>query len=165
MRPFDMVVSRAGLRFRGRRFPCVLGRGGVTLKKTEGDGATPTGTHKIVGMLYRPDRMPPPAEWAKPILPRDRWCDEPNHSDYNLMVRAPTDASNETLRRADPLYDLIFILDWNWPVAEPGRGSAIFVHRWRRSGFPTAGCVGLRPEHLFWIAARVGRGTRLVVRP
>ena len=43
----------------GRRFACSVGRGGIIAadKKREGDGGTPAGTHKIVGMLYRPDRM------------------------------------------------------------------------------------------------------------
>ena len=43
-------------------------------------------------------------------------------------------AENERLRRADPLYDLVILTDWNWPSAERGRGSAIFMHRWRRGG-------------------------------
>jgi L,D-peptidoglycan transpeptidase YkuD (ErfK/YbiS/YcfS/YnhG family) len=46
----------------------------------------------------------------------------------------------------------------------PGRGSAIFVHRWRGPVQPTAGCVALRPDHLRWVAARIAPGTRLVVR-
>jgi L,D-peptidoglycan transpeptidase YkuD (ErfK/YbiS/YcfS/YnhG family) len=45
--------------------------------------------HRIVGMLYRPDRMAPPADWALPIGPGDLWSDDPEDPDYNLMVRAP----------------------------------------------------------------------------
>ncbi len=79
------------------------------------------------------------------------------------MVRAPLAANHETLRRADPLYDIVLITDWNWPQAERGRGSGIFVHAWRRPGYATAGCVALAPQDLRWIVARIGFQTRLVV--
>jgi L,D-peptidoglycan transpeptidase YkuD (ErfK/YbiS/YcfS/YnhG family) len=69
------------------------------------------------------------------------------------------------LRRADPLYDLVLITDWNWPQAVRGRGSCIFVHRWRRPGYPTAGCIGLRPDHLLRIARQITFGARLIVPP
>lgn len=164
MTPLDMVVGPTGLRFSGRQFPCVVGRGGITGDKCEGDGATPRGTHRIVGLLYRPDRMARPTDWAVPIGPGDLWSDDPTHEDYNLMVRAPYAHSHEHLRRSDPLYDLVLITDWNWPRAEQGKGSAIFIHRWRRPGYPTEGCVGLRPEHLTWIAPRIRYATRLIVR-
>ena len=135
----------------------------MTGAKREGDGATPRGIHHITGVLYRPDRIPRPAPWAIPIRPGDLWSDDPRDPEYNRMVRAPHGFSHEVLRRADPLYDLVMLSDWNWPDAEPERGSAIFVHRWRALGYPTAGCVGLRPADLSWVAARCLPGTRLVV--
>jgi L,D-peptidoglycan transpeptidase YkuD (ErfK/YbiS/YcfS/YnhG family) len=152
-----------GLRFMGGIYPCVLGRGGVSRDKREGDGATPAGHHRIVGCLYRPDRLARPCDWAVPIRPGDVWCDDPGHEDYNLMVRAPHAAGHEALRRADPLYDIVLITDWNWPRAERGRGSAIFLHGWRRPGYPTAGCIALAPETLRRIVARIRHGTRLIV--
>lgn len=160
----DIVVSPSGVRFLNRHFPCTVGRGGITDTKKEGDGATPRGTHRIVGLLYRPDRMAKPTDWAVPIRPRDLWSDDAGDQDYNLMVRAPYPHSHEALRRADPMYDLILITDWNWPRAEKGRGSAIFIHQWRRPGFPTAGCVAFSRSNLKWIAQRITYGTRLIVR-
>ena len=158
-----MVLRPAGLWFQGRRVPCTIGRGGVARRKREGDGATPAGTHRIVGLLYRPDRVAAPTDWAVPIRPGDLWCDDPGHPDYNLMVRAPFAGSAEALWRADRLYDLVLVTDWNWPVAEPGRGSAIFLHRWRRPGAPTEGCVAFDPGVLAWIARRITPWTRLIV--
>jgi L,D-peptidoglycan transpeptidase YkuD (ErfK/YbiS/YcfS/YnhG family) len=158
-----MVLTRQGLRFQGRLFPCTIGRGGVTRRKREGDGCTPAGVHDIVGCLYRPDRMLRPVNWALPIGPADLWSDDVRDPDYNLMVRAPHAFSHERLRRADPLYDLILLTDWNWPQSVPGRGSAIFLHRWRRPGAPTAGCVALAPQDLLWIVRRLKHGVRLVV--
>ncbi|NAZ36719.1 L,D-transpeptidase family protein [Rubellimicrobium sp. CFH 75288] len=159
-----MVLSPRGLRAFGRLLPCTRGRGGVSGDKREGDGCTPRGVHAIVGMLYRPDRIRRPADWAVPIRPRDLWSDDPRDADYNLMVRAPHPFSAERLRRADPLYDLVILTGWNWPRAERGRGSAIFLHRWRRPGAPTAGCVALDPRDLRWLARRIRHRTRLVVR-
>ncbi|MCB4378864.1 L,D-transpeptidase family protein [Synechococcus sp. MU1644] len=163
MTPRDMVVTSRGMRFAGRWFPCTIGKGGISDTKREGDGATPRGCHRIVGMLYRPDRMAPPTDWAVPIRPGDLWSDDSDDDDYNQMVRAPYAPSHERLRRADPLYDLVILTDWNWPYAVKGRGSAIFMHRWRRPGYPTEGCIGLRPDDLRWIALRIGYETRLIV--
>lgn len=165
MKPADLVVTPMGLRFLGRLFPCSIGRSGIVAArdKREGDGATPAGVHRLVGMLYRPDRMARPTDWALPIGPADLWSDDPADPDYNLMVRAPHGFGHERLRRADPMYDLIVITDWNWPHAEPGRGSAIFIHQWRRPGAPTAGCVALARRDLLWIAPRITYQTRLIV--
>lgn len=163
MRPTDLVLTPTHLRFLNRRFPCTIGRGGVVADKREGDGGTPRGVHDLVGMLYRPDRIAKPADWAVPIRPGDLWSDDPRHEDYNLMVRVPYPHSHEVLRRADPLYDLVVLTDWNWPRATRGAGSAIFIHQWRRPGFPTAGCVGLSRADLHWIAPRIRIGTRLIV--
>ncbi|NCO86939.1 MAG: L,D-transpeptidase family protein [Rhodobacterales bacterium] len=163
MKAADLVVTPMGLRFLGRQFPCTIGRSGVTDAKREGDGATPRGTHRLVGMLYRPDRIARPADWAVPIRPGDLWSDDPRDEDYNLMVRAPYPHSHEVLRRADPLYDLVILTGWNWPYARRGAGSAIFVHQWRRPGAPTAGCIGLPRAALHWIAPRIRHATRLVV--
>ena len=164
MTPADLVVSPTGLRFMNRHFACTVGRGGVTDDKREGDGATPRGTHRIIGMLYRPDRIAPPTPWAVPILPGDLWSDDPKAHDYNQMVRAPYLYSHENLRRPDPLYDLVLLTDWNWPYAINNRGSAIFIHQWRRHCFPTAGCIGLNRRDLHWIAPRITPESRLIVR-
>lgn len=159
----DLRLTPMGLRFGQVTYPCTIGRGGLTHDKREGDGATPHGSHRIAGLLYRPDRIARPAPWAVPIRPGDLWSDDPARGDYNLMVRAPYDGSHETMRRADPLYDLVMVVDWNWPIATPGRGSAIFIHRWRRPGYPTEGCIALRPDHLRQLAAQVPPGTRVRV--
>lgn len=163
MTPQDLVVTPTGVRFLGRVFPNTIGRGGITDDKREGDGATPRGVHRLVGMLYRPDRIAQPADWALPIGPSDLWSDDPAHEDYNQMVRAPYPHSHEKLRRADPMYDLVILTDWNWPYAEKGKGSAIFIHQWRRPGFPTAGCIGFSRRDLYWIAPRITYETRLIV--
>ena len=133
-------------------------------RKREGDGDTTRGVNHITGMLYRPDRIARPFAWAIPIGPRDLWSDDAKAADYNLMVRAPYGFSHERLRRADSLYDLLLLTDWNWPRATPGHGSAIFIHQWRRPGYPTEGCIALSRPHLHHIASQIIPGTRLLIR-
>lgn len=152
-----------GVRFKGRMIPCSIGKGGISADKREGDGATPVGAHQIVGMLYRPDRIRRPVNWAVPIGPRDLWSDDPELADYNKMVRAPYAGSHEVLRRADPLYDLVLMTDWNWPESAKGHGSAIFLHQWRRPGFGTEGCITFSRVDLLWVAQRIRPQTRVIV--
>lgn len=159
----DLVLTPRGVRFQGKYYPCSIGKGGLSQRKREGDGATPRGVHRIVGMLYRPDRMTRPTDWALPIGPGDLWSDDVAADDYNMMVRVPYPYSHEKLRRADPLYDLVILTDWNWPYAVKGRGSAIFVHQFRRPGYPTEGCVAFSRAHLRQIAAKITYKTRLII--
>lgn len=165
MKSGDLLLTPRGLFFAGRTLPCSVGRGGVRDDKREGDGATPVGHHRIVGLLYRPDRVSSPAPWARPILPGDLWSDASDDPAYNSHVRAPYAPSHEALRRADPLYDLILLTNWNWPDAQPGMGSAIFLHQWRRPGYPTAGCIAMSRADLRWLAERVTPEASLIVPP
>lgn len=164
MTPSDLVLTPRGVRFGGRTFPAAIGRGGVTSDKREGDGATPRGVHRITGLFYRPDRLARPAPWAAPILPGDLWSDDIRDPDYNHLVRAPHGFSHEHMRRADPLYDIVLVTDWNRPAPVPGRGSAIFLHLWRKPRHPTEGCIAFRRDHLVWILHRLSPGARLIVR-
>jgi L,D-peptidoglycan transpeptidase YkuD (ErfK/YbiS/YcfS/YnhG family) len=159
-----MVYSAGRLRHRGQYITATCGRTGITDRKREGDGATPRGVHSIVGLFYRPDRVAAPSDWAQPIYPGDLWCDDPEHLAYNHLCRAPLHASHEHMWRSDPQYDVVLITDWNWPVASPGRGSAIFIHQWRRPGAPTAGCIAMARRDLNWLVARVKPGSRLIIR-
>jgi L,D-peptidoglycan transpeptidase YkuD (ErfK/YbiS/YcfS/YnhG family) len=157
------VLTPTGLRIGNHRHPCTIGRNGVTADKREGDGATPRGALTVTGLLYRPDRIARPVPWARAIRPGDLWSDDPADPLYNRMVRAPRAFSHESLRRADPLYDLVILTDWN-AGGVPGRGSAIFLHQWRRPGFPTAGCIALPRGVLHRLARHLSPGSRIVVR-
>jgi L,D-peptidoglycan transpeptidase YkuD (ErfK/YbiS/YcfS/YnhG family) len=151
----DLVLTKLGIRFQNRLIPCSIGRGGITTDKREGDGATPAGKHRIMGLYYRPDRLPAPAPWAIPIRPFDLWSDDINDPAYNHLARVPHPFSHESLRRADPLYNMILITDWNWPRAIPGKGSAIFLHIWRKPHHPTEGCVAFSRTNLHRIIQHI----------
>jgi len=163
-----MVVTRQGARYLGRRIPCAIGRGGITTDKREGDAPTPPGPLRLMRAGYRADRMARPqtrgAFHLRAIGPADLWSDDPADPAYNHTVRAPHPFSHERLRRADPLYDVFIITDWNWPNATPGKGSAIFVHNWRKPRYPTEGCIAFAPADLRWIIAHWQPGARIIVK-
>lgn len=99
----DMVVTRwGGARFMGRRFPCSIGRGGISGTKQEGDGVTPPAGiwHLLGGGGFRADRrLPPHAPFlVRAIGPADIWSDDPpTDPAYNQGLRAmptPPSATN-----------------------------------------------------------------------
>ena len=159
----NLILTPLGLRVADKLFPCVVGKNGITNRKRESDGKTPIGEHQIVGMLYRPDRISRPRSWALPIRPRDIWSDDLKDPDYNLMGTMPTLFNHEKLFRPDHLYDLVILTDWNWPYAIKGRGSAIFIHLWRKNGYPTEGCIGLSKENLLKVAKFIDFGSQLII--
>lgn len=156
--------SRGSLWWRGRGYPCALGREGVlpAAHKREGDGASPAGLYPLLGLYYRADRL----DWAKPGpqaaaqtgLPAQAigadlaWCDDPECADYNSAVTLPHSGSSENLRRSDGLYDLLVITGHNQHPAIAGWGSAIFLHIARDDFPPTRGCVAIARNVLLDLA-------------
>lgn len=167
-----VVVTRSpGARSVGRlragaiTLPCVLGSGGLSRRKREGDGATPIGCFALKGGFFRPDRGPrPPSRLAlRPSRTDDGWCDDPASGRYNRAVRLPFSSGHERLWRDDRLYDCGLVLDYNLGRPRKGRGSAIFLHVMAEAGTPTAGCVALRPGDLRRLLPRLSRHCRVVI--
>lgn len=162
----DLVVFRSGrARFGGAAYPCAIGRGGFVGQKREGDGAAPFGRFALEQVYYRPDRLEPPATMlpVSPIRPWHGWSDDPEDAAYNQLVRRPWSFSHERLWRADPLYDLIAVLDINRRPARPGGGSALFLHVWRGPRRPTAGCIAFRRADLLDILRGWRPGARVAI--
>ena len=145
--------------------PCALGRGGPTRHKHEGDGATPVGRHRILGGFYRADRISRPVTRLRltPIRPDDGWCDAPGDRRYNRPVALPYPASHERMWRDDHLYDVVLDLDWNRHPAQPGRGSAIFLHCARAGFRSTEGCVAVDRRAMARLLTRIGPNTAVEV--
>lgn len=146
--------------------PCSLGRSGITHAKREGDGATPAGRHRLIGLFARADRTrmrsaPFPFRLTKPV---DGWCDDPSSDRYNRYVRLPVGASSETLYREDRLYDTVLVLDWNVKPRIRRFGSAIFMHLTREDRGPTAGCIALHPNDMRRLLPRLARRCHIVIR-
>ncbi|MEM9210549.1 MAG: L,D-transpeptidase family protein [Pseudomonadota bacterium] len=166
MKPSDLVVTKWAARYRGRSFSCAIGRGGIGAKLGEGDGVTPVGLYRLCLIGLRPDRVSLYSDVPqRPIGPRDIWSDDPKHDGYNSWQKGPfARFSHEALRRSDHLYDLIGVLDFNWPEASPGAGSAIFLHTWRKPRHPTEGCIAFDPGVVAHICATWDPRARVVIR-
>lgn len=149
------------------RWPCALGRGGISARKREGDGATPLGSFRLLQGYRRRDKFPLMGHAAHLIdlQPDTGWCDAPADANYNRKVRHPYAASAEQLWRSDDLYDCLVVLDYNIRPRMRQRGSAIFLHVARADLAPTEGCVALRKRDLRQLLRYVRPGTRLVVGP
>jgi len=147
--------------------PCKLGNSGIAAGKREGDGATPAGRYGILGGHVRRDRLPLNVLYRglKAIGPRDGWCDDPDSGAYNRPVRLPFRAGHEKMARADRLYDVCLVLDWNIFPRARRRGSAIFMHLTRPDGGGTQGCVALDPATMRRLLGRLRPGTVLRVLP
>ena len=147
--------------------PVAIGRGGIAPKIGEGDGITPIGTFDILGIGWRSDRwdIDAPNIPQQPIGPQAVWSDDPKDPNYNHAAYAQGyPFGHERLCRADPLYDAFGIMDYNYPNAEPGKGSAIFIHVWRKPRHPTEGCIAFDRHDLAYIFANWKPWSQIVIR-
>ncbi len=153
--------TRGRLVFGSLDVPCALGRGGLTHRKREGDGATPVGQFALVSVFYRVDRgARPRTDLPSRALKRtDGWCDDPADGRYNRLVRLPFAGSHEVMWRDDRLYAIVVVLDCNLHPRVRGRGSAIFFHVAREDFPPTEGCVTVAPHVMRRLLAMAGRNT------
>ncbi len=131
----------------------VLGRNGLAPedKKREGDGRTPAGIYKLgpafgyapaigTGLNYRQS------------TDNNFWVDDPASKQYNQWVTGqPAARSFEPMKRSDDLYQYGIVIQYNTNPIVPGRGSAIFLHVWRDSNSPTAGCVAVSKDNILKI--------------
>jgi L,D-peptidoglycan transpeptidase YkuD (ErfK/YbiS/YcfS/YnhG family) len=148
------------------RFPCALGRNGVTYFKKEGDGATPRSQMRILCGFYRADRIPHPQTRIplKKIKPDQGWCDDPAHRLYNRPVTLPFRARHEVLRRDDHAYDIVLDVSWNRAPILKGKGSAIFLHLAREGLTATEGCIALGLKDMKKLLRVISRHRQIRVR-
>ena len=164
-RAIDLVIGQWSARFSGRVMPCAVGRNGLGQKQVEGDKITPFGTFQIEYLWVRRDRISTqfrPKTRATGL--RDQWCEDPDAADYNLPVKSLQRFGSEKLRRPDRLYDVVAVLDYNRNPVIPGKGSAIFLHLWRKPRHPTAGCVAFAEADLAWILQHWTDHSKVIIR-
>lgn len=162
----NIIVKQSGkLYWQGEEFRCAIGKGGVSLDKKEGDGATPAGCFPIREIFYRADRISKPESVfsTRELKPDDGWCDGSNDANYNKHVKLPYPASAENLWREDNLYDVIAVLGYNDDPAVPGKGSAIFMHVAKENYSSTAGCIALKPNDLLKVIKSINKDTLVCV--
>lgn len=165
VRALNMASTRGLLAAGHMRIPCSLGRSGRIPLKREGDGATPVGRWKLVKLLYRADKLPPPrsALAMGPIAAGAGWCETVGDRNYNRSVRIPYPSAHETMRRGDELYDYVVVTSHNMRPRVQGGGSAIFFHLRRGDGGPTAGCIAVSRRDMIKVLALCGPKTELVI--
>ncbi len=160
-----LAPSRGTVVMGNLRFPCALGRGGVTHRKREGDGCTLAGTFGLIRAHYRRDKHPRPRTplALKAIRPNDGWCDAPEDPRYNQPVTLPHRASCERMWRDDDVYDVVIDLAINRRPVIRGRGSALFLHIARPGYTPTQGCIAIAAKHMARLLARTGPRTKIEI--
>lgn len=136
----------------GMTLRCALGKGGVSARKREGDGATPLAVVKPLALYFRRN-CKVSGVWQStllkiPIRADEGWCDAPGDPRYNRPVKLPYHASHEKMMRDDRLYNVCIVLDWNMYPRLWSRGSAIFMHIARPGLKPTEGCIALEPRDM-----------------
>ncbi|MEK1923952.1 MAG: L,D-transpeptidase family protein [Rhizobium giardinii] len=153
--------SRALVTFAGRTEEAAIGRGGISSRKREGDGATPIAAMRLIGGYVRHDRItPPPTALPLRFTPQNLlWCDEPRDANYNRPVTTPFTQSHEKMRRADGLYDVCLVMDWNLRRRKRHGGSAIFFHLAKPGYMPTEGCVAVSRPAMTRLLRLMRRGT------
>jgi len=145
------------------RVRCAIGRSGRRAVKREGDGATPLGMFALKHGYYRADRIlrPRSALALRALRRDDGWCDAVGDRNYNRPVRHPYAASAEPMWRADGLYDVVVVLDYNLRPRVDRKGSAIFLHCARAGYQPTEGCIAVARGDLVRLLGRLSRGSAL----
>jgi L,D-peptidoglycan transpeptidase YkuD (ErfK/YbiS/YcfS/YnhG family) len=164
MHAFERGGATAHWKERGRGFAVVAGRNGLgqgrglirldldgAPNKQEGDDKAPAGIFRLSSAFgYAPARS---ATWVRlpyvALSKQVEGIDDPNSRYYNKLVDRSKIAkidwrSSEQMRREDILYKWGVVVEHN-AAAIPGAGSCIFLHIWKSSSAPTAGCTAM-PE-------------------
>ena len=136
-----------------------VGRSGVSDRKREGDGATPTGIYALGPVAYGIDPDPGVQLAYHRLVCGDWWDEDPASAGYNTFrhvacgTSPPFRGGSEALWRATVAYRHFAVVEYNVGPTVAGRGSAIFLHH--DTGRPTNGCVSLPPEQLVRVLRRL----------
>ena len=167
------AVARVDIEYHGGfiywpsgRARAVVGAGGVSRAKKEGDRATPAGTFPLPCGMYRRDRIKLPNTDLPmtPLREVHAWVDDPGDPKYNQLVELPYPSHTEELWRHDGIYDLLVVVGYNMNPTHPGAGSAIFLHIARSDFSPTNGCIALSRDMLLQLISLLGSDSTLTIR-
>jgi len=91
------------------------------------------------------------------------WCDDPRSNRYNKLVKYPFKYKSEKLFRADNIYDIILVLNFNMNPIKKDKGSAIFIHVAKRKFNPTKGCVALEKKELIKLLKTLKKNSKIKI--
>jgi D-alanyl-D-alanine dipeptidase len=151
---FPIAVGRNGLAW-GRGLHDATGYSGPV--KQEGDGKAPAGIFPLTaafGYSSRSQTQLPYVQATDNLV----CVDDPKSSHYNqlLMVYSNTERdwnSAEQMLRTDDQYKSGVVVAHNTSPVQPGAGSCIFLHSWKRMGEGTAGCTAMDPLNVELLAS------------
>jgi L,D-peptidoglycan transpeptidase YkuD (ErfK/YbiS/YcfS/YnhG family) len=144
-----------------------VGRSGLSERKREGDGATPTGAYALGRVVYGVAPDPGLRTAYHRLVCGDWWDEDPRSPTYNTFrhvacgARPPFGGASEALWRATVAYRELAVIDYNMSPVRAGRGSAIFLHA--STGSATNGCVSLPPRRLLWLLRRLRPAARPLI--
>lgn len=122
-------------------------------QKREGDRRAPAGVFRLES-AFGTAAMTHPTFPYRETTATDFWVDDPKSRHYNQWVNTADPQfrrdwkSAETLRRPDGIYETVIVVAHNRTPVVPGRGSAIFMHRWYGPGVATIGCTAMAKSDL-----------------
>ena len=143
---------------------CAIGKKGIGNKKKEGDLITPIGVFKIKYILYRKDRVKVLTKLKKKVIKKNMgWCDDPNSSCYNKLIKLPFTHKHEKLYKKENIYDIILVLNYNMNPVKKNKGSALFIHVSKINYKKTEGCVAIKKLNLIKLLRMINPNTRVKI--
>ncbi|HWR40608.1 MAG TPA: M15 family metallopeptidase [Patescibacteria group bacterium] len=134
----------------------VIGKNGFADlgEKQEGDGKSPRGIFALETAFGYASAAATAMPYRQTTA-EDYWVDDVASPDYNRWVHRsqPPTGSFERMKPDNHLYEFGLVVEYNTRPVAPGKGSAIFVHVWRKPGWGTAGCVAFSREDMLRLLA------------
>ena len=148
------------------KLKCSVGKGGIKIKKKEGDNITPKGIFNIGCLYYRSDRVGKfQTKLDYKIIKKNMgWSDDPKSSYYNrqILIKKNYKFSYEKLYRKDHKYDFVIPIKYNYKKTVKNKGSAIFLHL-TKNYKPTVGCIALKMKDFLILLNLINKKTRIKI--
>ena len=159
-----ILINKNYLTYNKLKVKCAIGKKGIGYKKKEGDFITPIGKFKIKYILYRKDRVKFTTKLKKKIIKKNMgWCDDPNSSQYNKLIKLPFFFNYEKLYRKENIYDIILVLNFNTNPVKKNKGSAIFIHVAKNNFEKTEGCIAIKKVSLIKLIKKINQSTKVKI--
>ena len=144
----------------------IVGRGGITDEKREGDGKTPEGTYRFTIPFGLKDDPGAKLPYHK-VRQGDFWVDDSQSAHYNRLVNTSETVkdwnSAENLATSYTVYNYALALNYNEECV-PGQGSAIFLHCFTANpDNGSAGCIRLPEERAKELVMSATEQTRIII--
>ena len=91
------------------------------------------------------------------------WCDDPNSSQYNKLIKLPFFFNYEKLYRKENIYDIILVLNFNTNPVKKNKGSAIFIHVAKNNFEKTEGCIAIKKVSLIKLIKKINQSTKVKI--